>query len=452
MLNKSVFVGCFLLCLLSLGIVFAETSAVVGREVIAGSPVWTEDQAIQRNKLIECHWMPLRFKPQLFGVYKWVYDQSLPQSIVMDLEYTDYLFNRVFGVALKEAVYIREKPDFNSKILSKKPIHTKLNLIGAVYGQYMEKWQTDTWYQVSYLNGSENATGYVFSGYLTKREFNYRAMQNAAIALETATQNRQTGHIDNYKNRNGRAPKYDNKDLDSLGNMRDQSAPAYTKPDVTSDFRYLSDGRLLVIEETLEAFYKCIHPHFSDPVYIPKKYVVVHEDPRPLTQLIIVDRGNQTELAMEKRGEDWIIVSQNLVTTGEKAQYKDETELGVFYVIEKKSKFIYLDDVTKEVDGYAPYALRFNGGAYTHGVPVNFKKVMELVIKTPEVKDAMGVIIQPAVLEEKVKEMVDPGMIEYLSTIGTIPRSHKCVRHHTSSALFLYNWVRIGDAALIVIE
>lgn len=452
MLKKGIFVGVLLLSIICLSVVFAEVAAGNSPEAVVDSLVWKEDKALQHNKLIECGWKPQRFKPQLFGVYKWVYNQALPESIVMDLQYTDYLFNRVFGVAVKEAVYIREKPDFNSKILSKKPVHTKLNLIGAVYGQYMEKWQTDTWYQVAFRDGSKNATGYVFSGYLTKREFNYRAMQNAALALEKATQDRQTGHVDNYKNRNGRAPKYNEKELDGFGNMRDQSAPGYTQPDVASDFRYLSDGRLLIIEESLTEFYKCIHPLYPDPVYIPKKYVVVHEAPRPLTQLIVVDRGNQTELAMEKRGEDWVIVSQNLVTTGEKAQYKDETELGMFFVIEKKSKFIYLDDVTKEVDGYAPYALRFNGGAYTHGVPVNFKKVMETVVKIPEVKDAMGVVIQPAVLEEKVKELVDPGMIEYLATIGTIPRSHKCVRHHTSSALFLYNWVRIGDAALIVIE
>jgi len=43
-------------------------------------------------------------------------------------------------------------------------------------------------------------------------------------------------------------------------------------------------------------------------------------------------------------------------------------------------------------------------------------------------------------------------MVEYSSTIGTTPRSHKCVRNYTSHAKYLWDWSEIGKTAVIVIE
>ncbi len=419
----------------------------------AKEALYITDAHIRNHKLDEFFWRPNRFKPDLFGLFRILYNNTLPQDLKMDLKYNQYPYGTQFGVALKEGIFVRALPKLSSSIVVKRSINSKFTILGIVHGEYLAKYKTDDWYAVEYTANGKTATGYVFSGFLTKRAFQYKEMLKTAKAFsEVINNNATTAHISNYKNRNGRPPKINNLEVDAFGYQRDQSAPGYSAADLSSDFRYLSDGRLLIIKSDVGEFYLCSHPYFEGEFYIPKKYVTLHEAKNAISQFIVIDRINQTEVALEKRPDGWAVVSQNLVTTGEKATFKDETERGIFYIIEKRSKFIYLDDVTKEVDGYAPYALRFNGGAYTHGVPVNFKKITEKVLVTPEIKDAAGVVLKPAVYEEKVKERKDPGMIEYLSTIGTIPRSHKCVRHHTSNALFLYEWVNVGQAVMVVLE
>ena len=66
--------------------------------------------------------------------------------------------------------------------------------------------------------------------------------------------------------------------------------------------------------------------------------------------------------------------------------------------------------------------------------------------------DEEGKVIRPAVTEKVVVDRVDPGMAENLSTLGTDPRSHKCVRNATSHAKWLYDWVKIGRSAVIAFE
>lgn len=70
---------------------------------------------------------------------------------------------------------------------------------------------------------------------------------------------------------------------------------------------------------------------------------------------------------------------------------------------------------------------RFNGGAYVHGVPVNY-------------------------LYSEKGERITPPKIEYSKSIGTVPLSHKCVRNYTSHAKFLYDWYREDETIIIVIE
>ena len=58
-------------------------------------------------------------------------------------------------------------------------------------------------------------------------------------------------------------------------------------------------------------------------------------------------------------------------------------------MVQKKPSLFYLKDGTNELEGYAPYALRFNGGAYIHGIPVNyiFPMIPDPLDPTKTVKD-----------------------------------------------------------------
>ncbi|MCI8630958.1 MAG: L,D-transpeptidase [Firmicutes bacterium] len=124
---------------------------------------------------------------------------------------------------------------------------------------------------------------------------------------------------------------------------------------------------------------------------------------------------------------EWKIVSYSLATTGKSGKYHQPTPLGYYYAVEKKPKFYYLKDGTNDIEGYAPYAIRFTAGAYVHGVATAYKYTADGV-------------------------RVDPGIHEFSKSIGTVPLSHKCVRNYTSHAKFLYDWYEHGKTIVIVIE
>jgi lipoprotein-anchoring transpeptidase ErfK/SrfK len=69
--------------------------------------------------------------------------------------------------------------------------------------------------------------------------------------------------------------------------------------------------------------------------------------------------------------------------------------------------------------GFAPWASRFTNGAFLHGVPVN-----------------------------------NPGgaIVEYSQTLGTIPRSHECVRNASSHAKFIYDWAPLNASLVFVYD
>ncbi len=173
-------------------------------------------------------------------------------------------------------------------------------------------------------------------------------------------------------------------------------------------------------------FYKIITLTFEGNYYVPKKYISFNNSIEKLKKVIVVDRNNQNEGVFELIDGKWNIISYIYATTGEDAKFKEPTSLGYYMAIQTRDRFLYLDDITKKVGGYAPYAIRFSGGAYIHGVPVDVKTELNVPVFQP--------------------------MQEYLFTIGSVPRSHKCVRNYTSHAKFLYEWIEIGKSAVVVIE
>lgn len=354
------------------------------------------------------------------------FDTQLPVSVQMNLAYDRYPLAYNYFLVWGSNINIRENPNTNAKVLRKAVIFEKLNLTEAVKGEYLPKYQSDLWYKVYWKTGEVIQHGYVFGALGEPREFQFEKMEKEINLLKQEVENNTTAFISNYKNRNGIAPAYQGKDEDVYGTLRYQGAPAYEEPDTRAVFRYISDGTLITVLGEDEKFYKITTLNFEGEYYVPKKYVSFNNNVQQLNQVIVVDRKNQNQGVFEFKDGQWNLVSYTLATTGAKEKYKFETPLGYYMTIEKKTKFLYLDDVTREIAGYAPYAVRFTGGAYIHGVPVDFEK-----------KDG---------------KLVDPGHKEYLFTLGTVPRSHKCVRNYTSHAEFLYNWIEIGKSAVIVIE
>jgi hypothetical protein len=354
------------------------------------------------------------------------FDTQLPISIQENLAYDRYPMAYNYFLVGGANINIRENPNTGSKVLRRAVVFEKLNLTEAVKGEYLPKYQSDLWYKVYWKAGEEIQYGYVFGALGEPREFQFEKMEKEINLLKKEVENSITAFISNYKNRNGVAPANQGKNEDAYGTLRYQGAPAFIEPKSNGAFRYISDGTLITVLGEDEKFYKITTLNFEGEYYVPKKYVSFHNNLEQLNQVMVVDRKNQNQGVFEFKDGQWNLVSYTLATTGAQEKYKFETPLGYYMAIEKKTKFLYLDDITKEIAGYAPYAVRFTGGAYIHGIPVDFEK-----------EDG---------------KLVDPGHKEYLFTLGTVPRSHKCVRNYTSHAAFLYNWVEIGKSAVIVIE
>ncbi len=355
-----------------------------------------------------------------------VFESKIPESIAKNIKYDKYDVPTDYLLILSTTLNIREKPATTAEIIGKAHNFEKINLISEVKGEYLNQYKSDSWYKVTFKKGDTVQTGYIFAKLAEPRTFQFRKMVEGINSLKDEIDSNSTAYISNYQNRVGVAPLHKGRTQDDFGTMRYQSAPAYYEAKLNSGFRYISDGTLVSVLDETDSFYKVRTLNFEGEYYVQKKYVSFRESVEKLTKVVVVDRRNQNEGVFEYIDEKWNLISYTYATTGAKAAFKLPTDLGNYMVIEKVNRFLYLDDVTKAISGYAPYGIRFNGGAYIHGVPVGFI--------------------------HKDGKRIDPGMQEYLHTIGTVPLSHKCVRNYTSHAKFLYDWTEVGKSAVIIIE
>lgn len=235
--------------------------------------------------------------------------------------------------------------------------------------------------------------------------------------------------LQNYRNRQGEAAlirRFNRNEYgrvaDSLGIERYQSVPLYEMGDFVSPERYGRDGALVRLLEKKDTsdFVGIETLYFKGKWMAPKRYVHELPDTVVFDKTVFIDRTNQNIITLEKIGNEWLIRSMNPATTGvHRPPYMQETPLGIFLIQEKKEKMIYLVDGSTEKGGFAPYASRFTNGGYIHGVPVNAPYTT---------------------------------LIEYSATLGTIPRSHMCVRNATSHAKFIYDWAPVGNTVVFVFD
>lgn len=381
------------------------------------------------------------------------YSEALPENLTVDLKYNKYLVGNDYVVMINGPVNIRKGPSTSYGVLRKGYTYEKFKLIETVRGEYYSSFGTNEWHKIMYYVNGEERYGYVFGGIVAVRHYRFEDAYNKILKMDEMAYGQNIAYISNFRSYKGYAPLYQGKYLeDDRQVLRYQAAPGYFEASTGSEFRYLQDGRLLRINSYDDNFYYVTTFDTNESYYVPKKYVAFDKQLVNMTQVLMVDLTNQNEIVFEKIDGVWTLVSYSYATSGTLTEHKEPTDPGVYKAILKKDKFLYLDDETKEIAGYAPYAIRFNGGAFVHGFPVNYKLVKEQVVLQEELLDEEGNVIQERVTTDKIVDRVDPGMIEYSPTLGTIPLSHKCIRNITSHAKFLYDWIRIGEAVVIIEE
>lgn len=261
----------------------------------------------------------------------------------------------------------------------------------------------------------------------TMRHFQWEKISRKIDSLyrfeEVATE---FGALNNYKNRNGVAPVADSarKDIyhaitDKYGVKRDQSIPFYRPGNLSAPECYGIDGMLVwILRDTAE--YLVIVPAFFKGVWlVPAKYVD-RIKVRIFKKLVFVDRTNQHIATLEDADSTWLVRSMNPATTGaRRPPFQRPTPVGVYVVRNKLKRMPYLRDGGGGPGGFAPWASRFSGGGYLHGVPSAYPKKQ---------------------------------VYEFSWSLGTVPRSHMCVRTVTSHAKFIYDWAPVDEALVIVFD
>ena len=262
----------------------------------------------------------------------------------------------------------------------------------------------------------------------TTRVFQWDKIKKRIAHIDNAvTEGGKWGVFINYRNANGEAPTVSdfvrndyNRVADQYGVERFQSAPLYSFDGDTTLTRYGRDGWLVkIIGSDTTDMVKIQGVSFDGEYLVPKRYLEVWNE-TIIDKVAVVDIPNQNITTLEKDGDVWNILSMNPATTGLRnpPNYFD-TPVGIFGIVEQKEKMYYTSAGGSEVVGFAPYASRFTNGAYIHGVPVQYP---------------------------------NQNIIEYSPTLGTIPRSQMCVRNASSHAKFVFDWVSVNDAAVVVID
>ena len=264
------------------------------------------------------------------------------------------------------------------------------------------------------------------------RGFQFDKMRDRLFMLDSIQQaTAQWGILQNRKNVHGRPANVKNFTTDEYHSIADrygvegtQSAPLYVVGEFGTQApeRYGRDGSLVRLLGRNAAGNAWIVESYNAPGQweVPLKYVKPISTTR-FDKVVMVDRTNQVIATLERNNAPgkWLVRSMNPCTTGaHQPPHSYLTPVGMFVIQDRTPKMMY-NNGGPVIVGFAPWASRFTNGAFLHGVPVN----------NPE-----GAIV------------------EFSSTLGSIPRSHECVRNASSHAKFIYDWAPLEGTIVFVYD
>lgn len=335
-----------------------------------------------------------------------VYDNKIPENIIVHDKYKgghpkvlDYVFVRA------RIANLREQPSTKSKILGKYYYNTKLIALSKIYDY------GNTWY---YVEDNKGTKGYISANLVKKRVFRFQKALDKINELENfiVTQEKMgrevastNSYVPNPNNQNFKRQK------DKYGNSLDQSTAATV---VGSDEQiYVPDRSILSIIEKGKTTSKIKVASINEELIIKNSALSFSPKVTPnFNKVVAIDITNQNMIVFEKIDGQWQVVSYVYSKTGIESQLGFETPKGFF--IAPIAKYIMpYNGEGGDKQGYARYAIRFSGGGYLHGTPLNYD-------------------------EEINKEFF---MKQKELTLGTFTGTRKCIRTTEEHAKFLFDWM-----------
>lgn len=335
-----------------------------------------------------------------------IYDNKLPSDIKVHLKYpgkhpdvVDYVF------VTSRTANVRDYPGTEGNIIGKFSYDSKLTLLEKIYvkGNY--------WYKVITPQGKE---GYIAASISQKRNFRFdmaldkihqlenflkteRAAGRKIVAISSYSPN--PNHVDLKKNK------------DKYGTSPDQNTAGKSSSGETI---YVPDRSLVSVQSTAGGNSVIKALSIPETLTIPNRNISNSNIPSSnFTKVVAIDDKNQNFIVFEKTPEgQWQVISYVYSKTGMDSQLGFETPRGFYSAATAKYVMAYNDENGIK-QGSAKYAIRFCGGAYIHGTPINE--------------------------EEEVNREFFMKQKEF--TLGTYSGTRKCIRTTESHAKFLFDWV-----------
>lgn len=335
-----------------------------------------------------------------------VYDNKVPENITISDKYgkhpevIDYVFVR------SRTANLRELPSTDSKIVGKYPYDTKLVALKKVlnYG--------NLWF---YVEDSKGNRGYISANIVRKRMFRFqKAMdkitelenfikEQDALGREVASTN---SYIPNPNNQNFKRQK------DKYGNSLDQSTVGVSTVD--GEEIYIPDRSILSVIEKGKTTSRVKVANIPEELIVQNSSISRNPKvQKEFSKVVAIDVPNQNMIVFQKNDNgEWEVISYVYSKTGIESKLGFETPKGFFIAPVAKYIMPYNSEVG-EKEGYARFAIRFSGGGYLHGTPINYD-------------------------EEINKEFF---MKQKEKTLGTFTGTRKCIRTTEEHAKFLFDWV-----------
>lgn len=334
-----------------------------------------------------------------------IYDNEMPENIILNEKYNgghpkvlDYVFVRT------RTANLRDLPSTKGKIIKKFNYDTKLKALEKIYdyGNYWYKVETD-----------KGETGYISSMVVRKRIFRFEKAIDKIKELENFIAE-ETEEGREVVSTNSYVPNPNNVDFkrekDKYGTSLDQNIVGwYGKEKI-----FVPDRSVLSIVENGDKTSKVHVASIKEPLVIENKRISRNPKiDKDFRKVIAIDIENQNLMIFEKNEEDkWEVISYVYSKTGIESEVGFETPKGFFIAPMAKYIMPYNSEVG-EKQGYARYAIRFSGGGYLHGTPLNYD-------------------------EDANREFF---MRQKEKTLGTFTGTRKCVRTTEPHAKYLFEWM-----------
>ena len=341
------------------------------------------------------------------------YENVIPMSVNVNImnneaepEYLNYVFIKSVDAP------IRQDSSIYSKEIVRFPFNTKLKVLEKVESNKNE------WYKVELKDKNENRVeGYISAMLVTLRRFKFEEMNSKVHKLSQflqseAAKGKELVSINTY------VPNPSNQNMSRIKDKYGVSADQNARASYNGEIIFIPDRSLMSIESTSgNDVYVNTLSIAEKPLKVSKnaitRYPAVNANFR---KAIVIDLENENQGIFQKNSEgQWELISYTLNKTGMESTLGFETPRGYFIVPVLKYEMGYRDEYNNAA-GMAKYAIRFSGGGYIHGTPINF--------------------------EENINR--DFFLREKDGTLGTVEGTRKCIRNMESHIKFLFDWVTNG--------